>query len=192
MKTLVMLFALAACLPAADCTLELRGSSTQYRYADVLCIGTNNLVLDAYYIGNPGANETNIGLGYQLKPKPSVTFIPVLYVTGGKEKGQRGAKLALILGWEKGEYKASGYLARYQRVAGTAANYLVLDTFDATRVLSKHWEAGASFGFLQQTGKWNPQYGPLAKLNDKLGYTSVSYRFGVRELRVSRVFVIKR
>jgi hypothetical protein len=112
------MFALAAVLPAADCTLELRGSSIAYRYTDVLCNLTPHWVAEGYYIGAPGANEANIGFGYQIKPKPSLTFIPVVYATGGKENGQRGGKLALIFGWEKGKYKTAGYLARYQRFAG--------------------------------------------------------------------------
>lgn len=191
MKLITMMFALAAMLPAADCTLELRGSSTQYRYADVLCAWTSNLVLDAYYIGTPGANEVNLGLGYQFKPKPSLTLIPTLYAVGGKENDQRGGKIALILGWDKSDFKASGYLGWYQRLSGNVGNYLVLDTLDITRVASKHWEAGASFGLFKQGGPWNAQYGPVGKFNDKLGYTAVSYRFGEKELRVSRVFVLK-
>jgi hypothetical protein len=192
MKTLIALTVLATSLVAADCTLELRGSNTTYRYADALCGLSRHWVTEASLVGTEGANELSTGLGYQFKPIVSLTLIPVLYGVIDKEGNQRGAKVGLIVGFEKNKYKASGYLARYQRIAGTVANYFVLDTLDVTRSVSKHWEAGTSLGFLRQTGKWNPQYGGMVKLNDKAGYTAVSYRFGIRELRVSRVFAIKR
>lgn len=190
MKLAITMFALAVMLPAADCSLELRGSSTQHGFVDPVCVLTPHLVAEGYFVHDRGANEGNLGFGWQLNPKPKPTWIltPMLYGVWGKEGGERGIKTGAIIGGQKGNYKLAGFVARYQRLHGVVKNYLVVDQLEATRVVSKHWEAGVSSGIFWQDHAYNQQYGPLAKLNDHIGYTSVSYRFGVRELRVSRVF----
>jgi len=50
-----------------------------------------------------------------------------------------------------------------------------LDTLDVTRTLGARWEAGVQSGFFHAGGTWNPQVGPLVKLNDHLGAWAVSY-----------------
>jgi hypothetical protein len=192
MKTFIAILALLGTLEAEDCNIELRGSSTEYRYADAACTLKNGFILDGYYIGVPKNNEISLGFGYQWKPIPALSLTPLLYGVVGKEKNQRGVKFGLMGSFTKSQYTVAGYLAKYQILKGTTTNYLVLDTLDVTRTVSKHWEIGTSTGLFLQDNKWNPQYGGVTKLNDKAGYTAISYRFGVREFRISRSFVIKR
>lgn len=192
--------------------LEFRGSSTQYRYADWMHtsdakLASLSLVTDLYYVGGRGYNEANAGLGLlkqlgrgcdkeyaKAHPDESplcVNLIPVAYAVIGEKEKTRGAKLALIGSFERGDWKGSLYLAHFARVGGQVGNYTLLDTGDVTRKITGELEGGVSTGFARMTmdGKksWNPQYGPMVKWRD----WSVSYRFGAggRELRFGKVFV---
>jgi len=181
------MLALASSLVAQSNFVELRGASTQYRYSDWMYSSPRNLVIDVCYIGTPGANEFDAGLGYQLKPLPSLTLFPLVYTTITKE-GDRGAKLALLASLEVSGWKANAYLAQNWAIAGNSPSYLVLDTLDITHPLGKRLEVGGSLGFFHQTQTWNPQLGPLVKLNDQFGSWVVSWRMigPQKEFRVGR------
>lgn len=164
----IVLFLLSVSCMFAQNLVELRVASNQYRYADWNKTFKNSVVTDVFYIGVPGTNEANLGLGYQFKLR-SLTLIPVTYVTSAKEGPQAAVKFGLIGGLEAGQWKSGFYLARLQSLQRGYEGYQVLDTLDVTRKLGKRWELGGSFGLFHQDGKWNPQLGPLVRLNDKRG-----------------------
>jgi hypothetical protein len=177
---------------SAQHMFELRGADTRYRYLDWNYTFANSALVDLFYVGVPGSNEFNLGGGFGFKVGPGLMIAPLVYAVIGKEGSQRGVKIAVLIFFEKGGWKLNSFLGHFAPVSGQVERYQVLDTFDLTRMFAKRWEAGISSGFFHSEGKWNPQIGPAAKLNDGLGYTAVSYRFGAdNELRVSRVFILK-
>jgi hypothetical protein len=172
--------------------LEGRLADTRYRYFDWNYTFPNSAILDVFYVGVPDSNEFNLGGGYGFKPKPSWVLAPVAYAVIGKEAGQRGIKVALLAMFEKNGWKLNSFFGHFIRIAGEVENYQVLDTLDVSRVARGPFEVGLSNGFFHAGGKWNPQIGPLFKLNDRLGSWYLSYRFGPQnELRLSRTFLIK-
>lgn len=184
---------LAGCQALAQNAVEVRGADSKYRYADWTFPVHKSFMLDLFYVGVPGSNEFNLGGGYGFKPTKSLTIAPLAYAVLGKEDSQRGVKVALLVVLEKAEWKANVFLAHFAPVHGTVSRYQVLDTGDVTRTIHGRWEAGVSAGFFHADTKWNPQVGPLVKLNDHLGAWGLSYRFGPqRELRVTRVVVLKK
>ena len=190
---LLPLLLLEARAASAQHYFEARGADTKYRYLDWNHTFSKAAVVDCFYVGVPGSNEFNLGGGYGLKPRPSLTVTPLAYAVVGKEGGQRGVKLAVLLTLDKEGWRVNGFLGHYIPVSGGVARYQVLDTLDASRVIHKRWEIGISNGFFHSDRKWNPQVGPLAKLNDRLGSWGVSYRFGPqRELRGTRVLILKK
>jgi len=171
---------------------EVRGADTKYRYLDWNYTFGNSAVIDVFYVGVPGSNEFNLGGGWALKPSPSLTIVPLLYAVLAKEGEQRGFKVALLLMWEKNGFKVNSFLGHFAPVSGSISRYQVLDTLDFTRVMGKRWEAGVSAGFFHSEGTWNPQVGPMLKLNDRFGAWVVSYRFGPqKEFRAGRVLILK-
>lgn len=172
--------------------LEGRVADTKYRYFDWNYTFLNSAIVDVFYVGVPDSNELNLGGGYGLKPKPSLIIAPIAYAVIGKEAGQRGIKVALLVMFEKSGWKLNSFLGHFSPIAGKVESYQVLDTFDASRVLYRSVEIGLSNGFFHAGGKWNPQTGPLLKLNDRLGSWYVSYRFGPeKELRFGRSLALK-
>jgi hypothetical protein len=172
---------------------ELRGADTKYRYFDWNYTFPNALIIDLFYVGVPGSNEFNLGGGYGFRIGRELTVAPLAYAVLGKEGSQRGVKIAVLIAFEKKGWKLNSFLGHFAPVSGQVSRYQVLDTLDLTRAIGKHWEAGISNGFFHAGGKWNPQVGPLGKLNDRWGYTAVSYRFGPdNEFRVSRVLILKK
>jgi hypothetical protein len=176
----------------AQHSLEGRIADTEYRYFDWNYTFSNSALVDVFYVGVPGSNEFNLGGGYGFKPKPSLMIAPLAYAVIGKEGGQRGVKIALLVVFEKSGWKVNSFLGQFMRIAGDVGRYQVLDTLDASRVVRGPFEIGISSGFFHAGGEWNPQVGPLFKLNDRFGAWYVSYRFGPEsELRFSRSFVLK-
>jgi hypothetical protein len=172
--------------------LEGRLADTRYRYFDWNYTFPNSAIVDVFYVGVPDSNEFNLGGGYGFKPAPSWVFAPVAYAVIGKEAGQRGIKLALLTMFEKNGWKLNSFFGQFIRIAGEVESYQVLDTLDVSRMVHGPFEVGLSNGFFHAGGKWNPQIGPLFKLNDRLGAWYVSYRFGPQdELRFSRNFLIR-
>ncbi len=173
--------------------LEARGADTKYRYFDWNYTFSNSSIIDLFYVGVPGSNEFNLGGGYGFKPVPSLTVAPLLYAVLAKEGEQRGVKIALLVMWEKNGWKANSFLGHFAPISGSVARYQVLDTLDFTKVLRGRWETGVSAGFFHSEGSWNPQVGPILKLNDRLGAWALSYRFGPqKEFRIGRVLVLKK
>jgi len=173
--------------------VEGRMADTKYRYFDWNYTFSNSALVDVFYVGAPGSNELNVGGGYGFKPRPSLMMAPMAYAVIGKEGGQRGVKLALLVMFEKSGWKVNSFFGHFARIAGDVERYQVLDTLDVSRVLHGPFEVGISSGFLHAAGTWNPQNGPLFKVNDRLGSWCFSYRFGPQnEFRFSRSFVFKR
>ncbi len=184
--TLLFSLGLAANV-AAQNLVEVRGADTKYRYADWNYSFSNGAVIDLFYVGVPGSNELNAGGGYAIK-RGGLVVTPLVYAVIGKEGGQRGVKVALLVSVDKAGWKTLAFLGGYIRGSGDVASYQVLDTLDVTRTLGKRWEAGLQSGFFRTGGTWNPQVGPLVKLNDRHGAWAASYRFGPQnEFRVGRV-----
>jgi hypothetical protein len=172
--------------------LEGRIANTEYRYFDWNYTFSNSAIVDVFYVGVPDSNEFNLGGGYGFKPKPLLTIAPIIYAVIGKEAGQRGIKVAFLVMFEKSGWKLNSFFGHFSPIAGDVEHYQVLDTLDASRVLHGPFEIGLSNGFFHAGGKWNPQIGPLFKLNDRLGSWYVSYRFGPEnELRFGRSLAIK-
>ena len=174
---------------AAQNMFEVRGADSKYRYVDWNYTFHSSAVVDLFYIGVPGSNEFNLGGGYGIKAG-KLTLTPLLYAVLGKEGGQRGLKIALLVTLDKDGWKLNSFLAHYAPVSGEVSQYQVLDTLDFSRVLGKRWELGVSTGFFHSGGTWNPQTGPMVKLNDRLGSWAASYRFGPqKEFRFGRIFI---
>jgi hypothetical protein len=172
---------------------EVRGANTRYRYFDWNYTFANSVIVDAFYVGVPGSNEFNFGGGYGFKPAKELTLAPLAYAVVAKEAGQRGIKIALLVVFEKQGWKVNSFLGHFARISGDAGRYQVLDTLDVSKVIRNRFEIGISNGFFHAGGKWNPQIGPLFKLNDRLGSTAVSMRFGPQnELRFTRVLLLKK
>ena len=77
--------------------VEARGASTEYRYLDWNYTFPNSAMMDVFYVGVPGSNEFNLGGGYGFKPKPSLMIAPLAYAAIGKEYGERGVKIAMLV-----------------------------------------------------------------------------------------------
>jgi hypothetical protein len=104
---------------------EFRAADTKYRYAD-WNYTFGGVVADMFYVGIPGSNELNLGGGYSFK-LGALNLSPLLYFVAGKEGGQRGVKLALLLMYEKEVWKVS-FLGHFAPGSGEVAIYQVLDT----------------------------------------------------------------
>jgi len=176
------------CAPAAAQTLvEVRLADTNYRYVDWNYAWKRGPVVDLFYVGVPDSNEFNLGGGYTFKAGPLV-LTPLVYGVFGKEDSQRGVKVAFLAALERGEWKVLSFAGAYFAVSGAVTNYQVLDTLDITRKIGSRCELGVQAGFFHADDAWNPQAGPLLKINDSLGAWAVSYRFGAEnELRFGRV-----
>lgn len=173
--------------------LEARGANTKYRYFDWNYTFKNSAIVDLFYVGVPGSNELNCGGGYGFKPTAALTIAPVAYAVVAKEAEQRGIKIALLVMLDKDGWRVNSFVGHFARISGDVKSYQVLDTLDASKVIFKRYEIGISNGFFHADQKWNPQIGPLFKVNDRLGAWAVSYRFGPqRELRFSRVLLLKK
>ena len=176
--------------------VELRGSSTEYRYVDYMhtfkttFLGCR-IVTDDFYVGGNEFNEGNIGLGLELKPAQSLILVPMLYLVIGAKPAESGSKIGLIGIFEHGPWKGQFFLADLIHSPSlfsreNSPNYFLLDGGDLTHSLPHKFDAGISTGFVHQSGKWNPQYGPVVRYRN----WSISYRFGEggREFRVGKFF----
>lgn len=169
--------------------VEVRLADTEYRYVDWNYTWPHGAVVDVFYVGVPGSNELNVGGGYAIR-RGNLVLTPLGYAVIGKEQDQRGLKLALLASFEKDAWKLLAFVGDYIPISGGVASYQVMDTLDVTRKAGRRLEVGVQAGFFHSDGAWNPQVGPLVKLNDRLGAWSASYRFGPQpEFRAGRVLV---
>lgn len=172
---------------SAQHLVEVRGADTEYRFADWNYTWKSGAVVDLFYVGVPGSNEFNLGGGYAFVRGPLVVS-PLAYAVIGREAGQRGVKVAVLVLFAQDGWKFQSFLGHYIPASGDVPSYQVLDTLDLTRTIGPRWEIGVQAGFFHVDGGWNQQVGPVVKFNDRLGAWAVSYRFGPqRELRVGRV-----
>lgn len=167
--------------------IELRGSSTRYRFVDLNHTFGNKLLLDALYIGVPGMNELYLGAGYAWSPSKRFSLTPILYGVVGKENRERGVVLSALVTGQAGRFKALGFGGRFFRTSGDVSSYDFLDSLDLTLALGS-WEAGASGGFFHQARDWSVLVGPTLKRNDSHGAWALSLRWGDdTEVRLIRV-----
>lgn len=178
---------LAQAPAAAQHYVEFRGADTKYRFLDWSYTFKNAAVVDLFYVGVPGSNEFNLGGGYSFR-RGRFSVTPLAYAVLGREGGQRGVKLALLVSFEKDGWKLNSFLGHYAPLSGDVSRYQVLDTLDFTRSFAGRWEAGISNGFFRAERSWNPQSGPVVKRNDRFGSWALSWRFGPQnEVRAVRV-----
>jgi hypothetical protein len=172
---------------SAQTVVELRASTTKYRFLDVAHTFANHVVLDALYLGVPGMNELYLGAGYQLRPAAGVSVAPILYAVLGKENHERGACLGALLSVDRGGWKVLGFVGHFFRMGGGVSDYTFVDALDLTRV-SGRWELGASAGAYETRGDMTWLVGPTVKRNDRRGAWAASARFGSdTELRLIRI-----
>ena len=172
---------------AAQTVVELRASTTKYRFLDLSHAFANRVVLDALYLGVPGMNELYLGAGYQLRPATGISVAPLLYVVGGKENVERGACLAASLSVDRSGWKVLGFAGHFFRTSGRVSDYTFVDALDLTQALGR-WELGASAGAYHTSGDLTALAGPTVKRNDQRGSWAVSARFGSdTELRLLRI-----
>lgn len=190
MKFVIFVFAL--CAYSQD-FFEVRITQDAYRFVDWSHTFSNKVVGDLYYIGTPGYNEVAVCVGYTLPTTKGLSITPFVCGATAKENSMKGIKFASVVSWENKSWKADAYFAYLKSFHSPSQNYNVLDAGSLTYRPAKNWEIGISTGFFRQDGKWNPQYGPLVRRNDKTGYWGVSLRTGLtNELRVIRTFTLKR
>ncbi len=174
----------SAARPApAQTELELRASSTAYRFVDLSYSFGNRFVLDGLYVGEPGSNELLLGAGYELRPARGVILIPILYGVLGNDGW--GVTLGGFVSLERGEWRVRAFMGHFFRTGGQA-DYTFVDSLDLTRAIGR-WEVGASVDAYHSEGGLIWLVGPTLKWNDRLGAWALSVRFGdATEVRLSR------
>ena len=181
-----IVIAAATTLFAQKNYVELRGASPRYDYEEYARELPNNLTVDFVHIGVTGQDQVFMGLGRHFSPAKGLSITPYFYGVVGTN-GQRGVMPAVNASFERGKWKATAFLGRYQRIKGSVSNYTALDTGDVTRSITKRVDLGVSTGFFLTEGQWNLQSGPMVRLKDSRGAWAVSYRFGhVNEVRLTR------
>lgn len=185
-----LFLALAPAAARAQTVVELRGSTTEYRFVDLNRTFKSGLFLDLLYLGAPGSNELFAGAGWSFKPAQGVTLTPIVYGVAARENGERGLALCGSFFVDRGGWRVLGFGGRFLRASGDVPDYDFLDSLDVTRVIAGRWELGVSAGFLHVAGEWNELIGGTLKLNDKRGAAALSIRGGHdTELRLIRTFV---
>lgn len=174
---------------SAQTVVELRASTTRYRFFDVSHTFKNRIVLDGLYTGVPGMNELYLGAGYQLRPAAGIAVSPIAYAVFGKENDEQGLCLGALLSTDRGGWKVAGFAGHFFRTSGQVDDYTFVDALDLTRALGR-WEAGASVGLFATGGDATWLVGPTVKRNDGRGAWALSARFGDdTEFRFIRVLV---
>lgn len=195
--TLFLLIVVPSNLWAQEGLVEIRVSSTEYRYFDIFYSTQSGWAVDAFYIGVPDSDEINLGLGHDFLVK-GLVLTPALYIVRDVSAGTTALKLGLIFNMDRDGWKIVGFLAHNAPLEKEGLVYQVLDPLDLTHSLGR-WDLGASIGFFRHRdsdGKrhWNLQAGPVIKLNDKdsRGAWAFSARYGPEispEYRITRLWI---
>jgi len=169
--------------------LEFRlahSGSGLYRYAEYTRTLSFGPVIDTLYLGVPGQNELYLGVGYPLQTTSTLTVTPLIYGVFGKENGERGLALGLLVLGTVDRWSVYSFLGYFIPVAGDVRSYMFLDSLDVGRKVGR-WELGVSAGLFETTDQWSGLVGPLAVRNDRLGAWRASVRGGSTfEVRLTR------
>jgi hypothetical protein len=196
-KLLAVVFTLgglgAAGEVSAQTAVELRGSTTRYRFVDVNHTFPSGVMLDALYLGVPGQNELYLGGGYAWKAARALTVIPLVYGVAGRENGERGVALCAYVLGDAGPWKAVAFVGRFVRASGDVATYDFVDSVDVTRKAAGRWDVGLSSTIYRQEVGWSHYTGPMARRSDARGSWALSVRAGYdTEVRLVRVLTFGR
>jgi hypothetical protein len=185
--TLAPATALAQAAPPNYVELRVAGSEDGlYRYAEYSRFFAGGPVLDVVYFGVPGQNELYAGVGYAVKATPTLTVTPLLYGVVGKENGQRGGALGLLVVGTVRRWSVYSFLGYFEPWAGSVPRYLFIDSLDVSRKLGRY-EVGASFGLFHAAGDWSGLAGPVLIRNDERGGWRLALRGGSAfEVRLAR------
>ena len=182
---------LAAGLPSparAQTSVELRGSTAAYRFADVNHTFANGVMLDALYVAVPGQDEFYLGLGYTWKASRGLTVIPLAYGVAGVQQAERGIVLGAYVLGDAGPWTLIAFAGRFVRISGGVSTYDFLDSVDLTHRVAGKWDAGVSSSVYRQDTGWSHLTGPLVRRRDARGSWALSvragYDTGVRLVRV--------
>lgn len=178
-KFLALILTCAGCLSAEN-FVELRGAQNGYRYLLADHYLRQNLYVELFYVGLPGSDELNFGIGYRLIAGESLTLQPIFYAAtvNVQHKKQRGAKVGVYASYQYNKWNINGFLGYFIPFHKHSNNYLVLDSLDLKRTLTKKWNLGATTEFFLQGGKWNPLVGPMLERTDKRGGWRINFLFG--------------
>jgi len=183
--------AILAALPrparaGAETEIEMRAASTRYRFVDVSRSYENGLVFDALYTGEPDMDEIHVGLGYDVSSSGRSSVVPILYAAVGRQYGERGATLGMLVYTERRKARFQCFLGHFVPIHGEVSSYTFVDTLDWTRVIGRY-ELGASASAYEYEGEIVRVAGPVFKWSDRQGTWAVSARFGdENEVRLVR------
>jgi len=179
-------FAALARPAAAQTEVEIRASTTEYRFVETSYSFGSGLLFDGLYTGEPGMNEIYLGLGYEIAPSDRTSLIPIVYAAAGKEYGERGATLGFLLDLDHTKWHLVGFAGHFFPVRGDIPAYTFVDSLDLTRKFGR-WELGTSAAAYEDEGDIVRVAGPVLKWRDRLGTWAAAARFGDQtEFRVVR------
>ncbi|HWO89090.1 MAG TPA: hypothetical protein VNL98_08060 [Gemmatimonadales bacterium] len=186
MKRLALVLCLAVGTARAQTEVELRASTTEYRYIEVSHTLPNGIVADGLYWGDQVLDELWVGGGYYFDVTGWLGALPMVYATFGTEG--RGVSLGMWVTIDGGGWNARGYLGRFMPTSGSLASYTELDGFEATRaVQGSRWGVGVAADGWRSADESYWLLGPALRRADRRGAWSAWLRFGDdTELRLVR------
>lgn len=141
---------LLAALPRAaraeaegDTEIEMRVASTEYRFIDLSRSFDSGVVLNVVYTGEPGLDEGLLGLGFDLSSSDHASVIPIVYAVAGRQYGERGATLGMLVYLEGRASRFQCFLGHYFPKRGEIEAYSFVDTLEWTGVI-RRFEMGLS------------------------------------------------